>query len=171
MDRKINKLIAEYVSDLKKAIQEKVVQLKFEEEVKSQELIDWVFGYERLVLSKDELSKRKRIQNTIPSINRCHAKRASGEQCTRKQKEGFNLCGTHVKGTPYGVVNSEEANGQPNVVLSEVFVEEIGGIVYYLDKCNNVYSTEDVLKEIVNPKIIAKYEIINGQYHIPSLGL
>jgi len=45
------------------------------------------------------------------------------------------------------------------------------GIVYYLDKYKNVYNTEDIMKEIDNPKVIAKYEFKNNKYAIPSLGL
>ena len=45
------------------------------------------------------------------------------------------------------------------------------GIVYYVDQNNNVYNTEDVMNEINDPRIVAKYEYINGKYTIPSLGL
>ena len=45
------------------------------------------------------------------------------------------------------------------------------GIVYYLDQHGNVYDTEDVMNNVVNPKIIAKYILQNDKYTIPSLGL
>ena len=45
------------------------------------------------------------------------------------------------------------------------------GIVYYIDNYKNVYKTEDVLSEKENPEIIAKYEVNNGNYTIPLLGL
>ena len=35
----------------------------------------------------------------------------------------------------------------------------------------NVYKTEDVLSEKENPEIIAKYDVVNGNYRIPQLGL
>ena len=35
----------------------------------------------------------------------------------------------------------------------------------------NVCKTEDVLSEKKNPEIIASYEVTNGNYTIPSLGL
>jgi GH25 family lysozyme M1 (1,4-beta-N-acetylmuramidase) len=53
----------------------------------------------------------------------------------------------------------------------EVCVEEIGGIVYYIDKYKNVYRTEDILQGKDNPKIIAKYERTGEKYTIPELGL
>jgi hypothetical protein len=53
----------------------------------------------------------------------------------------------------------------------EVFAEEIFGIVYYIDKFNNVYKTEDIVEGKQNPQIIAKYVKNNNRYTIPSLGL
>jgi endonuclease III len=38
----------------------------------------------------------------------------------------------------------------------EVVAEDIFGIVYYIDKYNNVYKTEDILKGVENPQVIAK---------------
>jgi hypothetical protein len=52
-----------------------------------------------------------------------------------------------------------------------VFAEEIFGIVYYIDKQNNVYKTEDILEGKENPKIIAKCLKQNGILTIPDLGL
>jgi hypothetical protein len=56
-------------------------------------------------------------------------------------------------------------------INSEVVAEEINGIVYYIDQEKNVYKTEDILKEKENPKIIAKWEMVNGKYTIPEFGL
>jgi hypothetical protein len=53
----------------------------------------------------------------------------------------------------------------------EVFAEEIFGIVYYVDKQNNVYNTEDILEGKPNPKIIAKCIKQSGVITIPDLGL
>lgn len=171
MDRKLNKRIADYVVNFKNNIKKKAIDLNFNEEEKLEDLVSYIFEYDRLILSQEDVSKRKRIKNTIPSSNRCHAKRANGEQCTRKQKEGCTFCGTHVKGIPHGIINNTENAEDDNIVVADVFAEEIGGIVYYLDKNNNVFQTEDVLNNKTNPKIIAKYTHINDVYHIPSLGI
>lgn len=170
MDRKLNKRIADYVGDFKKNIKQKALDLQFQETDKIEELVRYVFEVERLVFSKDDVSKRKRIKNAIPSLNRCHARRANGEQCTRKQKEGCSFCGTHVKGTPHGIITTSESDNG-DVITGEVFAEEIGGIVYYLDKHNNVFSTEDILNDKQDPKVIAQYTHENGQYHIPEFGV
>ena len=163
MDRKLNKRIADYVVEFKKTIKEKALELNFSENDKIQELVEFIYNYDRLVLSKEDVSKRKRVKNTIPNTNRCHAKRANGEQCTRKQKEGHCFCGTHVKGTPHGIMNNETE--QENMyVIGEVTAEDINGIVYYLDKHGHIFSTEDVLNGIPNPKVVGKYIIQNGTY-------
>jgi hypothetical protein len=166
MDRKLNKLIADYVGDFKKNIKEKALGMQFNDE-KIQELIEYVYNYDRLILTKEDVSKRKRVKNTIPNTNRCHAKRANCEQCTRKQKEGYTFCGTHVKGTPHGVINMTSTENQTTFVIGEVVAEDINGIVYYLDKNGNIFSTEDVLKGTPNPKVIAQYTMSSdGSYII-----
>lgn len=170
MDRKLNKRIADYVVEFKKTIKEKALQLNFTENNKIQELIEYIYNYDRLVLSKEDVSKRKRVKNTIPNTNRCHAKRANGEQCTRKQKEGHCFCGTHVKGTPHGIMNSDSEQEQ-TYVIGEVTAEDINGIVYYLDKHGNIFSTEDVLNGTPNPKVVGKYKKQNNTYILDDLSI
>ena len=101
MERKLNRRIADYVSEFKNEIKKKAVQLDFYENEKIESLVSFVYEFDRLTLSIDDVSKRKRLKNCIPSLNRCHAKKANGEQCTRKQKAGCAYCGTHEKGTPH----------------------------------------------------------------------
>ena len=47
-----------------------------------------------------------------------------------------------------------------NLKKREVWAQDISGIIYYIDANNNVYDHNDILNNIVNPKIIAKYEKI-----------
>ena len=171
MEKIINKRIETYLTSFKDNIRNKISSLDFDEKNKHKnELLEYIYDYERLVLDKNDFIKRKRIKNMIPDNNRCIAKRASNEQCTRRRKDGCEFCGTHVKGTPHGLVNASTTNEFISQKL-EVFVEEIFGIVYYIDKFNNVYKTEDILENKQNPEIIAKYVIQDGKYTIPSLGL
>jgi hypothetical protein len=53
----------------------------------------------------------------------------------------------------------------------DVFAEEIGGIVYYIDSVKNVYKTEDILEGKTDPKIIAQYVKNNGSCSIPEFGI
>ena len=173
MDRPINKKIKTYITDFKAFIKTKTLE-SFDSipESKVNDFLQEIYNYECLVLSKEDISKKKRIKNAIPGCNRCIAKRATGEQCTRKQKEGYEYCGTHVKGVPYGVVTeTEQVQTENELVRSEVIAKDIHGIVYYIDTYNNVYKTEDILNNKKNPEIIAKCEIIQGEYAIRKFGL
>jgi len=158
-----------YISEFKEHLKDKIIELEIDS-VKQNELVEYIYHYERLTISKEDVSKRKRIKNAIPGENRCNATRANGEQCTRKRKEGYDYCGTHVKGTPHGVVISD-ANKESEIIKSEVFAEDIHGITYYIDKFNNVYNTEDIMNGKENPEVIAKCQCVNGKYKIPEFGL
>lgn len=169
MEKRINKYIESYTITFKDNLKSKIVELDIQEKSKVNDLLEYIYDYERLVIQKDELSKKKRSKNKIPSPNRCIAKRADGDQCTRRKKEGCEFCGTHSKGTPLGLFKN--LDNKENNEKIEVFVEEIRGIVYYIDKYNNVYKTEDILEGVENPKIIAKCVKDNGVCTIPELGL
>jgi|TARA_B110000503_G_scaffold142128_2_gene237932 hypothetical protein len=169
MDKRLNRQIESYISKFKNDVKLKVIQMSLPDIEQANELVSYIFSYDRLVLSKEDVSKRKRVKNSIPDTNRCRAKRATGEQCTRKQKEGCIFCGTHVKGTPHGVIQTEQQD--TDKIRVEVFAQEIYGITYYLDTHKNVYNTEDILNNKTNPGIIAKYELIENVYTIPALGL
>jgi hypothetical protein len=171
MEKRINKKIETYVTAFKDSIRTKITELNFDEKTKTNDLIEFVYEYERLTIAKDDLNKRKRIKNSIPSLNRCSAKRANNEQCTRRRKENCEFCGTHSKGTPNGMM-LENICGDAMLQKVEVFAEDICGIVYYIDKHNNVYKTEDIMDGKQNPQIIAKYtKDNNNKYSIPQLGL
>ena len=172
MEKNINKRIETYISGFKDSVRGKITALDFQEKQKINELLEYVYDYNRLVLTKEDFVKRKRVKNTIPVLNRCNARRANGEQCTRQRKESCEFCGTHSKGIPHGLIseNGTEQHATNNHKL-EVIAEDIKGIVYYIDKYNNVYKTEDILAERENPQIIAKCVKTNNGYSIPELGL
>jgi hypothetical protein len=168
MEKKLNLKSEQYFTGFKDAIREKIIELGFNEKNKINDLLEYVYEYDRLTFSKDDLSKRKRVKNAIPMQNRCSAKRANNEQCTRKRKEGCEFCGTHAKGAPHGLAEDECGVCTKPV---DVVARNIMGLVYYIDKFLNVYKTTDILEGKVNPEIIAKAVIHNGEYSIPKLGL
>jgi|UniRef100_A0A6C0ASV4 hypothetical protein len=170
MEKRVNKKIETYVTDFKNGIRDKINELQFDEKAKMNELIEYVYDYTRLSLIKDDLVKRKRIKNSIPQMNRCSAKRASGEQCTRRRKDGCEFCGTHAKGTPHGLAQVSDSSDVSKQKV-EVIAEEICGIVYYIDAFHNVYCTEDIMEGKQNPRVVAKYEKCNGRISIPDLGI
>lgn len=166
MEKRINKKIETYITGFKDDVRNKVASLEFTEECKEcvNELLEFVYDYQRFSLTKEDVSKRRRLKNAIPANNRCNANRASGEQCTRRRKTDCEFCGTHAKGTPHGLVYHSDTS--ENVVLQkiETFAKEICGIVYYIDQHGNVYKTEDILREVQNPEVIAKYSVENDIY-------
>jgi hypothetical protein len=169
MEKRINRRSENYVSTFKNSIRDKIIEIDFEEKTKINELMEYIYDYERLVFVKEDFVKRKRVKNSIPSTNRCNARRANGEQCTRRRKDNCEFCGTHSKGVPHGFMEEEDATRSTQKL--EVFAEDIQGIVYYIDKYNNVYKTEDIILGKENPAIIAKCIKTTNGYSIPSLGL
>lgn len=136
------------------------------------QLTSFVYEYEKLKLSKEDFMKRKRIKNTVPIELRCLAKRANGEQCTRKKKEGCDYCGTHTKGVPCSIMDDQEECSTPKVNQQSVniWVQNIKGIEYFIDSSQNVYKHEDVINNSANPRIIAKYTKNNsGEFSIAFL--
>jgi hypothetical protein len=155
MDKKINTQLETYIVGFKDDIKMKLAELNITEKDKVNELLEYVYEYPRLAFSKEDFSKRRRIQNTIPVENRCNAMKSTNERCTRRRKDGSEYCGTHTKNVPHGdFCKSEHLHKD-----MEVIATEINGIVYFVDEYKNVYKTEDILNNIENPKIIAKYDI------------
>jgi hypothetical protein len=112
----------------------------------------------------------REIQNTTGDDD-ADAKRASDEQCTRRKKAGEEYCGTHMKGTPNGVVTESTDNNVISMKKVEVWAQDIMGIVYYIDATGNVYQAEDIVGNKTNPKVIAKYVKQGEVYSIPSFGI
>jgi hypothetical protein len=171
MERRLNKKIEGYVSAFKNHIKEKADNLGMTNDDSVNHLLQFIYDYDRLTLNKEDFLKRKRVKNIVPFCDRCSAKRATGEQCTRRKKDDESeYCGTHMKGTPHGIVELQ-TEAKLNTQKIEVWAQDIQGIVYYIDKFANVYQVEDIMFNKVNPKIIAKYVLENGQYSIPAFGL
>jgi hypothetical protein len=174
MEKRINDMSKQYLSKLKDDIRNKIVELDLGATPRMNELLEYIYEYDRLCFEKDDFVKRKRVKNVVPQMNRCNARRANGEQCTRKRRDDCEFCGTHYKGTPHGLITQSEgadASGAQEVVKLDVFAEEIGGIVYYIDRMRNVYKTDDILQAKLNPNVIAKWEKSGERYTIPEFGL
>ena len=171
MEKRLNKKVEVYITEFKDNIREKTVQLGLTDDNKTTQLIQYIYDYNRLSFNKEDFNKRKRVKNFVPIYTRCCAKRANGEQCTRRKKGEFDCCGTHTKGTPHGVIDVETIEPS-NTLKIEVWTQDIGGIIYYIDKSNNVYDTSDIIKNQMNPKIIAKYcKTGENTYSIPEFNI
>lgn len=153
VESKINKKLTESVDSLKEYL--KNVAYNFENENDRDSIINAINNIKITRITTEDLKKRKRVKNVVPYFDRCLGKKSNGEQCTRRKKEGCELCGTHIKGTPHGKINDIVEN----IKKVTVYAREIRGIVYYIDDSGNVYNTEDVYENRENPRVIAKYKI------------
>jgi len=177
MERRINARIDAYLIGLKNAIAAKFEEVREKHDATSgsaaeitkdyMTIMGFIYSTDKLKLTKEDFMKRKRVKNVVPVCDRCHAKRANGEQCTRRKKDGHVCCGTHTKGTPHGMFdNLEQSTSNMKV---DTWVQDIKGIMYHIDSLGNVYDPEDIVANIVNPSIIAKYvKNGNGEYSIPA---
>jgi hypothetical protein len=172
MERRIVKKCEGHIQEFKTNIKDWLDNSEFSKNTQYSDFLKYLFDYEGISLEKEDFQKRKRVKNMVPHFDRCIANRANGEQCTRRKQNNYDYCGTHIKGTPHGKILVDNNDIKPVVSKIEVFVQEIKGINYYIDKNGNVYLTEDIVNNSKNPSIIAKYEKkTNGDYYIPSLGL
>jgi hypothetical protein len=170
MEKRLNKKLESWITGFKDNIREKANQIGISKNDQTNQLIQYIYDYDRLTFGKEDFQKRKRVKNVVPFFDRCCAKRASNEQCTRRKKDGIEYCGTHIKGTPHGVIDPQNES-KPNTQKIEVWAQDIQGIIYYIDKSFNVYQAEDIIVNKLNPKIIAKY-IKNGDvFSIPEFNI
>jgi len=173
METYMNRRIDEYIVGFKNDIKSKMSTLEIinqpnssETELeKMREFLEFIFEYPKLILDKKDfiVSKRRASSSinpdqenqvsvlTFPAHMQCLAKRSDGIQCTRKKKKCCDFCGTHAK------LDAIQRTSTPeSIQRMEVSAEDIHGIIYYIDRFNNVYNTEDILEGRENPRIIAK---------------
>ena len=170
MEKRINNKARTYFQTFKEEIKNILLQTEWanENHNKVSQFLQFVYDYQPLEFDKSDFQKRKRVKNIVPFFERCCALRANKEQCTRRRKNSSKFCGTHIKGIPHGEVNQNQEN-KPTHQKKTVWAEDIKGIVYWIDKECNVYDSNDIIQNNINPRIIAKYVLDNGVYTIPSL--
>ena len=157
MEKRIIQKVNENILEFKEHI---ILELK--KGLSIEDAILMIQQYEPKQLDRIDFVKRKRTKNSIPVEERCIAKSAKNDQCTRRRKDGCTCCGTHSKGVPHGLISSDDIKMQQR----EVWAEDINGIIYYIDSENNVYKTEDIMKNTTNPTMIAKWSKIENIYTI-----
>lgn len=167
MEKRVNTTIEEHMIEFKKVVCDKLIQ-ELGDTDQCAEIVQFVYNYDRLVLTADDFIKRKRVKNDVPHCERCTAKRSTGEQCTRRKKDGEVYCGTHIKGIPHGFISSNAEGGGHITNKLEVWLQDFKGISYYIDGNMNVYQTEDIVSNKRNPKVIAKYILDDNTYSITT---
>jgi len=166
MENRINKKIDEYLTEmidnLTLYINDNVIN-----DNNKNNVINIINNYPKLSINKIDMQKRKRLKNQVPLYLKCNACRANGEQCSRKRRENQVYCGTHEKNRPHGSIDNPDKNNMKKV---EVWLEDIKGIMYYIDDANNVYKTQDIIQNKLNPEIIFKYnKDLEGIYYLENL--
>lgn len=168
MEKRIIQKVNDYIEIIKKKLIEDFphelidssFQIKGQDEL-VENYLDYIKSIEPIQFEKGDFTKRNRAKNTIPLNDRCMARRANSEQCTRRKNKGCDYCGTHAKGVPHGIMTNDN---EFKYKKHEVWAEDINGIIYYIDKQNNVYKTEDILNNIINPRIIYKWKMNDSNY-------
>ena len=136
------------------------------------DFLKFIYDFDGISLNKEDFLKRKRVKSVVPQYERCMAKRANGDQCTRRKKGEDKYCGTHTKGTPHGEVDLKYSDIKETENKREIWAQEIKGIYYYIDIMNNVYKAEDIMNNTKNPSIIAIYNVTeSGVYSIPEFAI
>ena len=107
MEKRLNKKTEMYVTTFKDNIREKAKQMAILSQPEVNNLIQYIYDYDRLSFTKEDFQKRKRVKNIVPIFDRCCAKKSSNEQCTRRKKDESEYCGTHMKGTPHGIIDTQ----------------------------------------------------------------
>jgi len=163
MEKRLSIKANAYVDDFKEAILKKLENITTDTE--KLELCEYIKTYKDISFDKDDFTKRKRNKNSTPLFLRCCARRANGDQCTRKRKEGITFCGTHDKNRPHGII-SETSTNNLDYEKREIWLQEINGVIYYIDNFNNVYDTYEIINNKTNPNVIFKYKLENNDYKL-----
>lgn len=145
----INSIINQNVTDFKRKILDIINSERNDEEI-----IQQINEHSFPLITSNDMNKKKRTKNNIPICERCEAKRASGERCSRRKKGSSIYCGTHLKGTPHGKINDK----QTSLKKVETINKDINGIIFCIDKHGNVYNNEDVLLNKTNPRLLGTYQ-------------
>jgi len=149
MESKIQTIADNFYDNYKTAIFQKIDNIV--SVATADELKTFINSLNNLTFKKEDFYVKKETP-VVEMKDRCIAKRSDNTQCTRRKKKGCDLCGTHVKHSPNGIIEISTVN----MKRKDVWVQEVMGIQYYIDSEDNVYNTEDVLEEKINPRIVGK---------------
>jgi hypothetical protein len=173
MEKRITRKVEDYLSSFKQDIKRLMMEYNLHDSDNGRLLLQSILDKPNLTFTPEDFIKRQRAKNTVNILERCSAKRANGELCSRKKKKNSLFCGTHCKGTPYGSIDnpltdtssssSSSSSNHTTTTKINIFTTEVQGIMYYIDDNHNAYCMEDVLLNKNNPKIIGT--VIDGVFH------
>jgi len=124
-------------------------------------LIQFITDYPSLIITTDDLLKKKRINApSTNSNNKCCAKTSKGIQCSRQKQSDQQYCGTHISDQqrPHGEISLNDISQPISSNTIKICSIDINGINYFIDENNNIYHTSDILNKNKDPRIIAKLD-------------
>ena len=166
MEKRITRKVEDYLSSFKQDIKRLMMEHNLHDSENGRLLLQSILDKPNLTFTPEDFIKRQRAKNTVNILERCSAKRANGELCSRKKKKNSSFCGTHCKGTPYGSIDnplddpssssSSSSSSTPHITTTKIniFTTEVQGIMYYVDDNHNAYCMEDILLNKNNPRVI-----------------
>ena len=86
MENKINKKVEQYLDGYREILKGRILELDIESDMQNK-LLETLYSLETLKLDREDFMKRKRVVSQVAIGERCIAKKANGEQCTRKRKD------------------------------------------------------------------------------------
>ena len=166
MEKRINEKIEIHTKRIKDDIMKKLQSVLIVEKDKNTILTDmlkYINEYEVLKLTPQDIQASNKPKRMICDDLRCKAYRVSGEQCSRRSREGELYCGTHIRNATTDATEKKEAKEKPNKKEKDcdegdrkesVWLVEKDGILGYVDKMGLNYRVEDILKGVKNPRTL-----------------
>lgn len=150
----VNSRINEYFEKMAHDVE--MIASSYESTPAIESILKYIRDYPLLHLEKEEIQRKKRQNTIVPSHLRCVAKCGKGERCSRRKQEDSMFCGTHLKGSPWGIVAPDN---EPSLVSRKlpIWLEDFNGIQYYIDEEGRVYDHHDIIEGIANPRVVAKW--------------
>ena len=121
----VNAMIATKFEQLRELACACVMDLKTLDTKERDSARNRIMNFENIVLTEEDVLKRKRTKTFVPQYERCLGKKANGDRCTRRKKTSEDLCGTHMKGVPHGMISDIK---DCNVEKVTVYAKEIQAI-------------------------------------------
>ena len=95
VETRLNARISEYFDTMKKGFEDVIERVDNSNDQTM--LKEFMNSIKPFSITQDDLLKRKRVKNIVPYFDRCLGKKSNGTQCTRRRKDGSELCGTTLK--------------------------------------------------------------------------
>ena len=157
MEKHINKMISEYLYKMKQDIINVIQVNESNPEM-------YISNYPNLKLNSEDIASCKpiRVKNIVNPEHQCIAIKTTGTRCSRHKLDTFEYCGTHKKDANCNNIHNCEytqtvqskkivpsntktsLKQNPSKKQLKISLENVNGIMYYIDDNNNVYDTEDI---------------------------